>query len=191
MFGQNRVLLSKLVSTSVLYLAPIVVPFYGNSILNRSLQRERIDKSLLILMTTGIEMGSVWMVKVFTAFLISCLINLLCIILDIIMIIMYFKIPFEFSIYNIVGGLILSPLFALSLFLILAFFFWYLRNTLVVTTFFTVGVTTGIWGLSMNKPITEFNQYILLAVALFLPVLLTIVFSTIISRQEKYKIGAI
>ncbi|RRJ64099.1 hypothetical protein EHV15_15045 [Paenibacillus oralis] len=190
-FKDHTELLLSTATYSILYLAPIIIPFYGNTVMARSLQRERMNKSLLILMTTGLKPSLIWQIKTLAAFIISYVIYMICTVCDIVMIVYIMGLPFELNAANVLGALILSPLFAGSMLIVLSFIYWFFRNTLFITTAFTMLMTFGIWGISMQTPLTSFNPFILGGLSIVLPFLLLWLCSQLIKRQAKWKIGAI
>ena len=140
---------------SLIFVAPIVIPFFSNTILSRSLIRERFAGSLITLLSTGVNPGLVWGAKVMAAFLFSYPVALACLSLDLLMIKFYFKLPIAWSPSLIVTVLIIAPFASLAIVAIMSFLFWTVRPAHFVASFLPVMVSLGLFAYASAHPVTE------------------------------------
>jgi hypothetical protein len=140
---------------SLIFVAPIVIPFFANTILSRSLIRERFAGSLITLFSTGVNPGLVWGSKVVAAFLYSYPVALGCIGLDLLMIKYYFNLPIAWSLTLVVTVLIIAPVASLAIIAIMSFLFWTVRPAHFIASFLPVIVSLGLFAYASAHPVTE------------------------------------
>lgn len=140
---------------SLIFVAPIVIPFFSNTILTRSLIRERFAGSLITLLSTGVNPGLVWGAKVMAAFLFSYPVALVCIGLDMLMIKFYFHLPIAWSPALLVTVLIIAPFASLAIVAIMSFLFWTVRPAHFIASFLPIIVSLGLFAYASSHPVTE------------------------------------
>lgn len=188
--GSNKVkFISQMINLSLVSLSIICITFMSNSTMNRSIQKEKKNKSIIILLALGIRAKDIWRSKTYLSFIVGYIAYTLILILDILMIKFVFKLPLIISLNGIITFMIIGPIISFSLVLILSFLFWYFKNNMLVTLIYTMSLTFGIWiyMTMVSSPILVNNIYI--PVIIIVPLVLNYVFSKIISKQEKWKLG--
>lgn len=185
----NEALLGQIVSMSLFYIAPIVIPAYANTILNRSLQSERLNKSLLVLLTTGVDAGEVWGIKIITACIISYLMYIICIVISILTMIFALNINVNIDVVFVANILLVAPMISFNIVLLAGFLLWLFRNPMMISIVFNVGIMVGFLSFSANNPITSFDGlWGWLFLLSFLPVVLLVIFIKIISVIPKNRL---
>ncbi len=188
----NEALLGQIVSMSLFYIAPILIPAYANTILNRSLQSERLNKSLLVLLTTGVDAGEVWGIKIITACIISYLMYIICIVISILTMIFALNINVNIDVVFVANILLVAPMISFNIVLLAGFLLWLFRNPMMISIVLNVGIMVGFFSFSANNPITSFDGlWGWLFLLSFLPLILLVIFIKIISVIPKNKLADI
>lgn len=187
MLASNPEALRMGASLSLMYVALMVIPFFANTMLTRSLVEERIKQSLMPLLATGINPGVVWLTKLLTASAVSYLVALVSVLVDILMIRFYFQLEVVLTVPILVSALFFSPLMALGLLAIMAFLFWTVRQANFVAAFLPVVISLGVWSYVSSRPATEAVLYLIL-LALVAPPLLVTICTLGISRLRRQHI---
>lgn len=185
--GGNPEILRLAVSISLVYVPMMVIPFFANTVLTRSLVEEKIKQSLMPLLATGVSPGLVWLTKLLTAFGLGYLVSLLCTVTDLLMIRYYFHLGVVFSARVLAAALFFSPLATLGLLAIMAFLFWTVKQANVVAAFVPVVATLGIWGYVSDRPTTGFGSG-LIALVVVVPILVLVICALGISRVRRQHI---
>ncbi|GAA0774712.1 hypothetical protein GCM10008908_25020 [Clostridium subterminale] len=188
--GSNKVeFMTQMINLSLVSLSIICITFMSNSTMNRSIQKEKKNKSIIILISLGISAKDIWHSKTYLSFIVGYIAYTLILILDILMIKIVFKLPMVLSLKGIITYMIIGPIISYSLVLILSFLFWYFKNNMIITLIYTMSLTFGTWIFMtmVSSPILVNNIYI--PVIILVPLVLNYVFAKIIGKQEKWKLG--
>jgi hypothetical protein len=182
---------TSMLNMSLVALSIISITFIANSTLNRSIDKEKKNKSIIILIALGIKPQKIWGDKTILCFIIGYISYIIILILNIFAIKNIFKFEYIVSIKNLVSFIIIGPLVSVSLVIILSFIFWYFKNNSMTTLIYTMTITFGTWILMnfISSPITLYNSSMIVLFITLLPVFLYYVFSQIINKQEKWKLG--
>lgn len=138
---------------SLVFVAPIVVPFVSNGILSRSLIRERLLGTLLPLLATGVDSGLVWTSKVLAAFFFSYAVALAAVGINLAMVSGYFHLTIAWSPALIVTVLLLAPVVSLAIVAVMSFLFWTVKAARFIAATLPVVTSMALFGyVSMNPP---------------------------------------
>lgn len=181
--------MTQMINMSLMTLSIICITFMSNATMTRSIQKEKKNGSIIILLALGLESKSIWNCKTVLSYITGYIAYILILILDFIMQKFIFGFPIIFSIDSVLAFVILGPLVAYSLVLILSFLFWYFNNNSLVTLIYTMVFTFGIWILMniISSPIQYKNIFFIFGV-IAVPLILKYIISKIINKQEKWKL---
>lgn len=140
------------VTISLTYIPLIVIPFYANAIMVRSLVEEKMKQSLMPLLATGVDPAVVWLTKLLTAFCLSYLLSLISVLLNYGMIRLYYGLDVTVSSGALLYLLVALPVVALALQAVMAFLFWTLRQGNIVASMVPVFATMAVWGYVASHP---------------------------------------
>lgn len=152
-------------ATSLVYVFPLVIPFFANVLLTRSLAEERVRQSLLPMLATGVSPGLVWVTKLLTAFGLGYVVALVCFVLDLLMVRSYFGIEVALTAPLALATLVVYPLATLGILAVMAFLFWTVRQANVVASVLPVLVTMGLWYYAGSHPATRLGWLLPLVAA--------------------------
>lgn len=152
--GDAHAPLSTAAGFSLIYVAPMVLPFFANAILSRSFIEERVRQALLPILCTGVRTSTVWIGKLLAAFAFSYVVVLICIVIDLVLMRAYFGIPVPASPAVWVTALVVTPIVSLGILAVMSLMFWTVRHANMVASFFPVVLSLGIWAYVSAHPTT-------------------------------------
>lgn len=115
-----------LVAQSLVMLAAVIIPLTGQMIMSRSFLRERANRSLLHVFTTGVNPGLLWVSKVLATFLACYAVVIVSFVLSLAML-HWQGIPIALSWALLALGLVAAPLGAVGVLAIVSFLYWTVR----------------------------------------------------------------
>lgn len=172
------------VSNSLIFVFPMIIPFFANMVLGKSLINEKSSGSLMTILGTGINPGIVWGAKVFVSFIIGYVCGIGCIIADILLIVFYFNLSISWTVTLVFIVFLIAPITALAIIAIFAFLYWTIKSAVFVASIIPTLVAFGLWSYVSGHPMTEMLiQGVIIVLLLSLAILF--LFGFIISRLSR------
>ncbi len=188
--GSDPLVLRVAVSMSLFYVALLVIPFMTNGYLVRSLIEERQKQSILSLLCTGVAPHIVWLAKLTAAFVLGYAVMLLSLALHLGVTWFYWHVAPVFTVQNVVGALVVSPLLALALSALMAFLFWYFPYPQLVATIVPLLVAMATWNYAWKTPRADILRDVLV-ISVVAPVVIIGVAAVLISRTSRQKVAGL
>lgn len=181
--------ITQMLNFSIIGLSVISITFMANSTMNRSIQKEKKNKSIIILISLGLKPKNIWFYKTIFSFITGYIAYCIVFLLDLLMIKFVFRFPFIITFKSLLSFFVLSPIISILLVLILSFLFWYFKNNTLITLSYTMVITFGTWILMtmISSPLKISSLFMVATIMII--ILLYYIFSLIINKQEKWKIG--
>lgn len=170
---------------SLIFVAPMVIPFFANALLSRSFIREQLLGSLMPILATGVDAGLLWASKVVAAFIASYVVAVAALLADIVLITFYFHLTITWSLQTVVVVLVMSPLCSLAILAIMSFLYWTVKAANLVSSILPIVVSMGLFAYASAHPVTQlvFGSVLLVAMGSILVIFLLSLAVNKLSRQ--------
>jgi hypothetical protein len=162
------------------FIPPMIILFFSMSFFSR-ISVERNEKTIAVLMAMQIKPQMIWTAKVFVANCFSCAVYLASCVIYVVGVKVAFDINIYFSIRDILGIFIVSPLIGFTLAIFFALLHWVVKNSEMISFLALLITIGGIFPLSsklQNMVIT----FPLMAIILFVSALIFMVCLRIIKK---------
>lgn len=143
-------LLSFLITLTLMFVGPLVVPMWTYTPLSRRLQREQSVGELLPLLSTGVSSGTLFIGKLLAAFLGAYLVLLICLVENVLIILMYFKVSilWDGALWTVI--LVSGPIASLSISALSFFLAWLSKGTVAIAGYVPAILSFGLWAVALR-----------------------------------------
>ena len=116
------------IRNSLMFLAPLVIPYAGTTVLQKSIVEERNQKCLSVLFSTGLSPQLIWFGKFISASIFSYLLYVLNYFVYISVLHIVFNISNILNFQTVIYTFLIMPLISISILSILGLTFWCFKN---------------------------------------------------------------
>lgn len=139
---------------TVMFVAPLVLPFFANALLTRSFMEERSRHVLAPMFSTGVNPVVVWVGKLISAFTTSYATVALCVVLNLGLLIVY-GVSVALTPGVVVMALLVMPTACLGVVALVAFLTWAWQQATLVISFATFLLMMGVFSYLSVRPVTS------------------------------------
>lgn len=176
----------KIISNNLIFLAPMVIPYAGTTVLQKSIVEERREKSLNILLAKGLSPQLIWFSKFISATLFSYALYLITFFIYILIIKFGFNISNFINIRFLFDTLIVMPVISVSLLGVMGLLFWIFKNPQIVALIIPMITLLGSMNFMMKYSTSTINYYTIIGIFIFSVVLILIILISISKISKEY-----
>lgn len=138
---------------TLMFIGPLVLPFFANSLLARSFMEERYKHVLAPMFSTGVNPGVVWLGKLIAAFTASYATMTLCVGLDLGLLTMYFGLSIALTPGLVLMALFVMPTACLGMVALIAYLNWAWQQATFVISFAMFLLMMGVFSFLSARPV--------------------------------------
>jgi len=173
------------------YAPTMVIPFFGNMFLNKSLVEDRLRQTLVRTLVTGIKPGALWWTKFAIAAALAYGVMLVCEVAVWVLAWARTGAPLSLTPPEWVNILIVNPAISLAVLALMCFFYWAFKRPGMAIMFIPMLVMFGSWMLAASNPLTTLFSPATAAVILAASIGSIFLCAWISSRLSKERIAGL
>lgn len=148
--GMNKSIIEEQISFLMVYVVTMIFFFHGHTLIDRFIHEERMNKTIHVILASGMPKTAIWTAKMFVTIVTSEVISLLSVGLNIIMVRVVYNVSVKFNVISFLLVFVTVPILCFGILAIISVAYWYFKNVKIFGFLFPMIMFFGIWNLSIK-----------------------------------------